>query len=66
MLYETIKHLAKSKKFLSTKLKKKLNISQGSICKWNKVKPSYDKICGVAKILNVPIEDIVKTKNTPE
>lgn len=59
MLYETIKRLAKSKKIPIYKIEKKLGISQGSICKWDKVKPSYDKICGVARILGVSVEDIV-------
>ena len=59
MLYETIKRLAKSKKIPIYKIEIALNISQGSICKWDKVKPSYDKICGVARILGVSVEDIV-------
>ena len=59
MLYETIKRLAKSKKIPIYKIEMELDISKGSICKWDKVKPSYDKICGVARILGVSVEDIV-------
>lgn len=63
MLYKTIKHLAKSKKIPIYKIERELDISQGSICKWDKVKPSYDKICGVASILGVSVEEIVSVED---
>ena len=59
MLYETIKGLAKLKHIPIRKIEMELDISQGSICKWDRVKPSYDKICGVARLLGVSVEDIV-------
>lgn len=59
MLYERIKEISKSKKIPVCKIEESLEISQGSICKWNEIKPSYDKVVGAAKILGVSVEDLV-------
>lgn len=58
-MYQKIKEIAKSKKISINQIEKTLGISQGSLCKWGEVKPSFDKVAGVAKILEVPIEELI-------
>ena len=55
MLYEKIKAIAREKKIPIYKIEEELGISQGSICKWNEIKPSYDKVLRVAQILDVSV-----------
>lgn len=57
MLYEKTKAVAKEKGISIAELEKKCNFSQGSICKWNEVKPAFDKVVAVADYLGVPIEE---------
>lgn len=59
-VYDRIKSIAKEKGVPIYKMEDELGISRGSICKWNTVKPSYDKVVGVSKILEVPIEELLK------
>lgn len=61
MLYENIKTIADSNGLSINELEseKYLNIAKGSICKWNDVSPSYDKIVKLAKFLNTTVEKIV-------
>lgn len=37
-------------------------ISQGSICKWDDVKPSFDKVVKVAKLLGIDIKELTDEK----
>lgn len=60
MLLENIKIIAKSKKIPLYKIEKELNVSKGSISKWNKSKPSYDKLAKCAQILGVTVEELSK------
>ena len=64
MLYQKIKALAKEKKIPICKIEEQLEIAQGSICKWGTISPSYDKVVGVAKILGVSVEELLKQKGT--
>lgn len=59
MLYEIIKAIAKEKKIPIYKIEEELGIAQGSLCKWNEIKPSYDKVVNVAAILDVSVEELV-------
>lgn len=59
MLYEKIKAIAKEKKIPIYKIEEELGFAQGSICKWNEIKPSYDKVVNVAAILDVSVEELV-------
>lgn len=59
MLYETIKAIAKENKIPIYKIEEELGFAQGSICKWNEIKPSYDKVLRVAQILGVSVEELV-------
>ena len=58
MLYEKTKYLAKEKGVSIAELEKKCNFSQGSICKWNEVKPAFDKVVAVADFLGVSVEEL--------
>lgn len=62
-MYKKIKKIAKSKKISINQIELTLGIAQGSLCKWNEVKPSYDKVLGVAKILGVSVEELVSTES---
>lgn len=56
MLYEKTKAVAKEKGISIAELEKKCKLSQGSICKWNEVKPAFDKVVLVADCLGVKVE----------
>ena len=56
MLYEKTKAVAKEKGVSIAELEKKCKLSQGSICKWNKAKPAFDKVVAVADYLGVKVE----------
>lgn len=59
MLYTKIKALSKEKKIPVYVIEEKLDLSRGSICKWNCVNPSFDKVVGVAQILGVSIDELI-------
>lgn len=59
MLYDRLRELSKEKKIPVCKIEENLEIAQGSISKWNEIKPSYDKVVGAAKILGVSVEELV-------
>lgn len=42
--------------FIGSRIKR---IAKGSISKWNVIEPSFDKVCRVAKILDVEIKQLV-------
>lgn len=63
MLYQKIKAIAKNKKIPIYKIEEELKIAKGSICKWGDVSPSYDKVVGVAKILNISVEELTNEIN---
>ena len=49
MLYTKIKKLSKEKKIPVYVIEEKLNLARGSICKWDNVNPSFDKVVGVSE-----------------
>lgn len=55
-----VKEFAKSKKIPLYILEEKAGISKGSISKWDIIKPAYDKVCRVADILNIHIEELLR------
>lgn len=61
-LYEKIKSIAKKKNIPIRKLEMDAGISQGSICKWDDVKPSFDKVVKVAKLLGIDIKELTDEK----
>lgn len=59
-LYNNIKKLAQLQKIPVYKIEEELGISSGSICKWNEISPSAEKVLGVAKILGTTVEELMK------
>lgn len=58
-MYEKIKEICKKKKITVSKMEEDLNFAQGSMCKWNKVSPSVDKVKKVADYLKVNINRLI-------
>ncbi len=54
-MYLKIKKLCKEKGISIYSLEKELNLSTGSICKWEKSVPRADTLQKIAKHFNVPI-----------
>ncbi|MDG4968278.1 helix-turn-helix domain-containing protein [Lactococcus lactis] len=71
-LYEKIKELAAQKNISIRQLEEKLGFANATLRRWNKNKPSVDKIQAVAKYFNVSvdyllgIEDDKKPRFSPE
>ena len=59
MLYTRIRDLSRQKKYSINRLEKDLGFARGSMCKWNTVKPSYEKILLVAEKLDVSVEELL-------
>ncbi|MCT0052095.1 helix-turn-helix domain-containing protein [Lactococcus lactis] len=55
-LYEKIKELAAQKHTSIRKIEERLGYGNGTIRRWNKNKPNYDKIQAVAKYFNVSVD----------
>lgn len=66
MLYEKVKAVAKEKSISISQIERTCKLSQGSICKWNKVSPAFDKVIIVAKCLDIPLSELVETKEGNE
>ena len=60
MLYENVKRIADEKKISILEIERKCNIKPSSIYHWNENKPSYDKVCAVAKFLGVTVEELTE------
>lgn len=60
MYYDQIKKVAKTKGVSIRKIEMDLELSNGSLSKWNLSTPSVDKINKVAEYLNVPISELLK------
>ena len=55
-LYEKIKELEAQKNTSIRKIEEHLGYGNGTIRRWNKNKPNYDKIQAVAKYFNVSVD----------
>ena len=69
-LYEKIKELAAQKNISIRQLEEKLGFANATLRRWNKNKPSVDKIQAVAKYFNVSVDYLLgneelKTANEP-
>lgn len=60
MLYENIKAIGKAKGLSINKIETDLHLGKAVLSKWDKHRPSIDKVAKVAKYLEVPIEDLIK------
>lgn len=59
MLYDNVKRICKEKKIPIRKLEEDLGFSQGSVCKWNDISPSVDKVKKVSDYLHTKIEKLL-------
>lgn len=60
MFYEKIKALARERNVSISKIEHDCEISQGSICKWDSITPSVDKVKRVAEYLDVSIDYLLE------
>lgn len=61
-LLENIKMIVKKRKISMKKMERELGFSDGAIWKWEKWKPSYDKVVAVAGYLGVTVDCLVGKK----
>lgn len=59
MLYNKIRDIAKGKGVPIYRIEEECKFSQGSMCKWNEISPSWDKVQKVADYLKIPINELV-------
>ena len=60
MLYNNIKNICKNKGISISAVEKMANLSNGTICKWNKSSPTVDNLQAVAKVLKVSISKLLE------
>lgn len=58
-LYATIKELAKAKKISIYRIEHDLNLSNGSISKWDHTMPAANKLDSVAKYLGFSAPELI-------
>ena len=59
MLYDNVKRICEEKRISVGKMEKDLELSNGSICKWNENEPGIRKVQKVADYLGVSIEALL-------
>ncbi|OZV10752.1 hypothetical protein CIW83_18195 [Tissierella sp. P1] len=66
-VYDRIKNLCKQNNISVLKMETELEFTSGTVSKWNKHKPSYDRVRKVADYFNVSVEHILgeEQKETP-
>ena len=65
-LYEKIKELAAQKNTSIRRIEEQLGYGNGTIRRWNKNKPNYDKIQAVAKFFNVSVDYLLGNEEKEE
>lgn len=60
MLYDNVKRICEKKGISIGKVEKDLQLSNGSICKWNDNEPGIRKVQKVAEYLGVSIEELLR------
>lgn len=60
MLYDNVKKICEERGISVGKIEKDLQLSNGSICKWNENEPGIRKVQKVAEYLGVAIEELLK------
>lgn len=53
-----VKEIAKKKGISLNQLEKDTKIATGSISKWDKISPSFEKVCNVAKALDINVDEL--------
>lgn len=61
MIYDRVKYLAKKRNVSIRKIEIDCGFSQGSVCKWNEVSPSAEKVKKVADYLKTSVDEILKS-----
>ncbi len=59
MLYNNVKRICEENGISVGKIEKDLQLSNGSICKWNENEPGIRKVQKVADYLGVSIEELL-------
>ncbi|KJJ69355.1 helix-turn-helix transcriptional regulator [Clostridium sp. FS41] len=65
-LYENIRDIAKSKGYSVNKLELELGFARSSINKFNKNRPSVEKLQQIADLLDVSVDYLMTGKEEPE
>ena len=58
-----VKEIAKNKGISLNQLEKDTKIATGSISKWDKISPSFEKVCNVAKALDINVDELIGDEN---
>ena len=61
MIYDRVKALAKKRNVSIRKIEIDCGFSQSSVCKWNEVSPSAEKVKKVANYLKTSVDEILKS-----
>ncbi len=64
-LYERIKEAAARKGLSVNRLEKEMGLPRSSISKYNRHKPSIDKITDIANFLGISVDELQDTKSEP-
>ena len=59
MIYDRVKALAKKRNVSIRKIEIDCGFSQGSVCKWNEVSPSAEKVKKVADYLKTSVDELL-------
>ncbi len=62
-MYEIIKHLCKQKKISVYHLEKVLELSTGSVCKWQNSMPRADTLKKIADYFGVSVDFLLQSRN---
>ena len=66
MLYNNVKRICEENGISVRKIEKDLQLSNGSICKWNENEPGIRKVQKVADYLGVSIETLLEDEDGEE
>lgn len=59
MVYSNIKEICSQKGISVASVERDAGLKNGAISKWDKCKPLAENLNAVAKVLNVPIEELL-------
>ena len=62
MIYDNVKELADNNNLTIRQVELKAELGNGTIARWKKSKPSVVTLLKVAKVFNVPLEDLLDKK----
>ena len=62
-MVEKIKDLCKDRNLSIAALERECELSNGTVCKWDDMRPSVDRIAKVARYFDKPIEYFLEEEN---